>query len=139
MSTKSTVIGGKLKLKGSSSSSKPIAKPSSSSTVQPPSSSASSTDVSSPKEKKSSSGDDDENENTTKQHNLEHEIKTIQNNTSLTEAQKRFKIKKLEREKEELKKLSARSYRERIDEFNYKLSKLTEHNDIPRVSAAGNG
>ena len=29
--------------------------------------------------------------------------------------------------------------RERVDELNNKLSTMTEHNDIPRISAAGNG
>ena len=31
------------------------------------------------------------------------------------------------------------SHRERVEQFNEKLGKLTELNDIPRVSAAGNG
>lgn len=57
----------------------------------------------------------------------------------LTESQKKFKQKSIEREKSDAKKLSTTSYRDRIDNFNQKLSKLTEHNDIPRVSAAGNG
>lgn len=56
-----------------------------------------------------------------------------------TEAQKRFKKKKIEKEKRDAEKLAQKSFRDRIDEFNQKLSKLTEHNDIPRVSAAGNG
>ena len=33
----------------------------------------------------------------------------------------------------------AESHRERVDELNNKLSEMTEHNDIPRISAAGNG
>jgi protein FAM32A len=32
-----------------------------------------------------------------------------------------------------------KTYREKVNEFNDKLSTLTEHNDIPRISAAGNG
>jgi hypothetical protein len=31
------------------------------------------------------------------------------------------------------------SHRERVEQFNEKLGQLTELNDIPRVSAAGNG
>ena len=31
------------------------------------------------------------------------------------------------------------SHRERVEQFNEKLGSLTELNDIPRVSAAGNG
>jgi hypothetical protein len=30
-------------------------------------------------------------------------------------------------------------FRDRIEGFNNRLSRLTEHNDIPRISAAGNG
>ena len=57
----------------------------------------------------------------------------------LTEAEKRAMHFKLEKEKRDLEKVAKLSHRERIDEFNNKLSELTEHNDIPRVSAAGNG
>lgn len=39
----------------------------------------------------------------------------------------------------EVQKVSQKSYRERIEEFNHTLGTQTEHNDIPRVSAAGNG
>ena len=35
--------------------------------------------------------------------------------------------------------LSSMSHRERVEQFNEKLGQLTELNDIPRVSAAGNG
>ena len=35
--------------------------------------------------------------------------------------------------------LFSMSHRERVEQFNEKLGKLTELNDIPRVSAAGNG
>ena len=58
----------------------------------------------------------------------------------LTEAQKKHKEKiKTKVEEREVKAVSNKSYRERIEEFNYKLSITTEHNDIPRISAAGNG
>jgi protein FAM32A len=46
--------------------------------------------------------------------------------------------KKQERELEELKSIATLSHRERVEAYNEKLSQLTEHNDIPRVSAAGN-
>ena len=42
-------------------------------------------------------------------------------------------------ERQNIRKLLSKSHRERIDDFNMYLSNLTEHNDIPRVSAAGNG
>jgi|NOAtaT_6_FD_contig_91_1563982_length_1022_multi_2_in_0_out_0_1 protein FAM32A len=57
----------------------------------------------------------------------------------LTEAERRAKRFKLERQKKDLEKISELSHRERIEKFNENLSKLTELNDIPRVSAAGNG
>lgn len=60
-------------------------------------------------------------------------------NSSLTEAQKRHKVRMKTVEEREVKAVSSKSYRERIEEFNYKLSTTTEHNDIPRISAAGNG
>jgi len=58
----------------------------------------------------------------------------------LTEAEKR--AKKFRREitdKKELEAIGGISHRERIENFNTKLGSMTEHNDIPRVSAAGNG
>ena len=64
---------------------------------------------------------------------------------TMTEAQKRHRQKLIEREKELLargkkgKEAEIKSFRDRIEEFNSKLSTLTEHNDIPRISAAGNG
>ena len=124
MSSKPTVIGGKLKLKGDSKSSAvnkktPVVITSSSVTTST------------------------ENISGKKRQKEEDESKPDESNnqelTFLTEAQKRFKQKKLDREKEDIKKLSTTSFRERVEKFNEKLSKLTEHNDIPRVSAAGNG
>jgi len=57
----------------------------------------------------------------------------------LTAAEKKTLKRKMEREKLELEKVARKSHRERIEEFNDKLGSLTELNDIPRVSAAGNG
>ena len=59
----------------------------------------------------------------------------------LTDAEKRHKKRRLDLEHKtgSLTKLATTTFRERIDSFNNGLSKLTEHNDIPRVSAAGNG
>jgi len=64
---------------------------------------------------------------------------------TLTETQKKHKQKQIERERILLEKAKKgknseiKSFREKIEEFNSKLSSLTEHNDIPRISAAGNG
>mmetsp|Transcript_9682 Transcript_9682/g.10184 ORF Transcript_9682/g.10184 Transcript_9682/m.10184 type:complete len:129 (+) Transcript_9682:49-435(+) len=60
-------------------------------------------------------------------------------NLLLTETQKKHLNKKLKVENEKVKELVKITYRERIENYNSKLASLTEHNDIPRVSAAGNG
>jgi protein FAM32A len=65
--------------------------------------------------------------------------KEIIEDDGLTVAERKSLKIKLEREKAELEKLAHKSHRERVEEFNEKLSSLTELNDIPRVSAAGNG
>lgn len=57
----------------------------------------------------------------------------------LTEAQRRHKQKQLEQEAKAGKHLMQSTYRDRIEEFNLRLATTTEHNDIPRISAAGNG
>ena len=57
----------------------------------------------------------------------------------LTATEKKTLKRKMEREKLELEKVANKSHRERMEEFNDKLGSLTELNDIPRVSAAGNG
>ena len=57
----------------------------------------------------------------------------------LTTAEKRLKSLKQKSERKEMEKIVKMSHRERVEDFNTKLGKLTELNDIPRVSAAGNG
>jgi len=57
----------------------------------------------------------------------------------LTEAQKRHEKRKRELEVEEMKKAVTTTYRQRIEALNNQLATMTEHNDVPRVSAAGNG
>ncbi|KAJ8577766.1 hypothetical protein ON010_g1437 [Phytophthora cinnamomi] len=42
-------------------------------------------------------------------------------------------------EQEAIEKAASKTYRERIEELNQYLGNLTEHHDVPRVSAAGNG
>ena len=59
--------------------------------------------------------------------------------STLTEAQKKQKEKQAKLETKIMKDTLEVSYRDRIDAFNNKLARLTEHNDIPRISAAGNG
>lgn len=71
-----------------------------------------------------------------KEASVKHELPKQQD---LTDAEKAAKKRKEKREMEELKVVASKSHRERVEEFNNKLASLTEHNDIPRISAAGNG
>lgn len=57
----------------------------------------------------------------------------------LTAAEKRSRKFKRKRERKEMGQVVSMSHRERVEQFNEKLGQLTELNDIPRVSAAGNG
>ncbi len=57
----------------------------------------------------------------------------------ITEAQRIHKEKRMAQEEKELKKFLKTSHRDRIEKFNQTLGMMTEHNDIPRISAAGNG
>lgn len=64
---------------------------------------------------------------------------TIDSDEELTPAERRSKKFKAQQARREMEKVVKLSHRERVEEFNEKLGKLTELNDIPRVSAAGNG
>ena len=57
----------------------------------------------------------------------------------LTEVERKALRRRLERERLDAEKIAQKSHRERIEDFNNKLASQTELNDIPRVSAAGNG
>jgi protein FAM32A len=57
----------------------------------------------------------------------------------LTEAEIRYRQKKAEIDSRAIKKITQLSHRERLEHFNQRLASTTEHNDIPRISAAGNG
>ena len=57
----------------------------------------------------------------------------------LTEVERKALRRRLERERLDAATIAQKSHRERIEEFNSKLASQTELNDIPRVSAAGNG
>mmetsp|Transcript_2138 Transcript_2138/g.4120 ORF Transcript_2138/g.4120 Transcript_2138/m.4120 type:complete len:134 (+) Transcript_2138:37-438(+) len=59
--------------------------------------------------------------------------------SGLTETQIKFLKRQKIKMRNETVKTIGKSYRERINELNHVLSTKTEHNDIPRVSAAGNG
>lgn len=57
----------------------------------------------------------------------------------LTEAERKALKFKKHRQQQESEKIALKSHRERVEDLNEKLGKMTELNDIPRVSAAGNG
>ena len=57
----------------------------------------------------------------------------------LTETQKKHKKILQMKLKKEVSESTDLDYRNRLEKFNLKLATETEHNDIPRVSAAGNG
>jgi protein FAM32A len=63
----------------------------------------------------------------------------IHQDDGLTEVERKALRRRLERERLDAEKIAQKSHRERIEEFNSKLASQTELNDIPRVSAAGNG
>jgi len=87
---------------------------------------------------KSNIKDDDDDDDNNK-NNLVAKLPMEEELEELTEAERKARSRKLEREKIELAKTAAKSHRDRVEEFNEKLSNLTELNDIPRVSAAGKG
>jgi len=59
--------------------------------------------------------------------------------SDMTDAERKALKRRQEREQKELEQVAQKSHRERVEEFNAKLASTTELNDIPRVSAAGNG
>ncbi|OQR90382.1 hypothetical protein ACHHYP_05577 [Achlya hypogyna] len=59
--------------------------------------------------------------------------------TGKTAAQMKHEKFKSKREEDEIKKNASKTYRERVEEYSQYLGNLTEHHDVPRVSAAGNG
>jgi protein FAM32A len=63
----------------------------------------------------------------------------VDDDDELTDAERKalkFKKRSQQRESE---KIAKQSHRERVEDMNEKLGNMTELNDIPRVSAAGNG
>ncbi|KAI8048322.1 uncharacterized protein B0P05DRAFT_576031 [Gilbertella persicaria] len=50
-----------------------------------------------------------------------------------TEAEKKFEETKRQRQMERVSKAAAKSHKDRVQEFNQKLEKLSEHHDIPKV------
>lgn len=67
------------------------------------------------------------------------EVLLEEDGEEMTEAERRAHKRKLERQLEDNRKIAQKSHRERVEALNEHLGSLTELNDIPRVSAAGNG
>jgi protein FAM32A len=59
--------------------------------------------------------------------------------SDLTDAERKALENRKKKELRDLEAVAAMSHRERIEAFNEGLGKLTELNDLPRISAAGNG
>jgi protein FAM32A len=112
----SMVVGGKLKFKGSKGSEKKSKSSEGSSKAMPSS-------VSDQKKEPSNSS-------------ISGDKKPV---IFMTEAQRIHKEKRMATEEKELKKFIKTTHRDRIEMFNMRLGQMTEHNDIPRISAAGNG
>ena len=112
------VVGGKLKFKGSKSAEKKAKK---------------SEDVS---RKLPSSVSDNKKEPSSLSLSENGDKKSV---IFMTDAQRIHKEKRMAMEEKELKKFIKVPHRDRIEMFNLRLGQMTEHNDIPRISAAGNG
>ncbi|ETV90897.1 hypothetical protein H310_14388 [Aphanomyces invadans] len=107
------VMGGKLSLKG-----KPLKE-----------------SKKSKKKRKREHGDDGDRGDSTKKQDSEVVVPI----TGMTAAQQKHLKFKAKREEEDIKKQASKTYRERVDEYSKYLGNLSEHHDVPRVSAAGNG
>mmetsp|Transcript_25995 Transcript_25995/g.41969 ORF Transcript_25995/g.41969 Transcript_25995/m.41969 type:complete len:129 (-) Transcript_25995:19-405(-) len=57
----------------------------------------------------------------------------------LTAAERKFELAQRKKEKERIEKMVSKSHQEKIQEFNAKLSKLSDHNDLPNASSDGQG
>ena len=119
-----TVVPGKLKLKGLSKNDKKKKKRR-----------RRDDESESQKESSSSTNHNDNTDNTS----LTTKETLLDYDEFLTDTQKKFEQKKRKIELMKAKEVSATTYRDRVEKFNYELSIKSEHNDIPRVSAAGNG
>lgn len=108
-----TVIPGKLKLKGSS--------------------------VGDKKKKKVKKRTRDEEEVTSSANSSSSSTLKEDPDAFLTDTQRKFEQKKRKAELDKAKDVIGTTYRDRVEKFNYNLSVKSEHNDIPRISAAGNG
>ncbi|GLD93281.1 hypothetical protein PINS_up001873 [Pythium insidiosum] len=85
------------------------------------------------KEKKSKRSQRDDKEE------IQEEVEEVVVLNDMTPAQRRYEEHRRKREEAQVQKVAEKTYRQRVEELNQYLGRLTEHHDIPRVSAAGNG
>ncbi|EAN30659.1 hypothetical protein TpMuguga_03g00818 [Theileria parva strain Muguga] len=64
---------------------------------------------------------------------LNQRIEKVKSDVSLTSSEKAFKIAQIKRTYKRIEQSLKESHREKIEKFNNKLSKLSEHFDIPKV------
>ncbi|KAK2195854.1 Protein FAM32A [Babesia duncani] len=60
-------------------------------------------------------------------------IERVKNNPYLTASEKAFKIAQIKRNAKKIDAILAETHRQRVEKFNDKLTKLSEHFDIPKV------
>ena len=60
-------------------------------------------------------------------------IKGVFKGDTRTEAQKRFETIKRLREEKEIQSVAKRSHAQRIEDMNTHLSRLSEHNEMPKI------
>jgi protein FAM32A len=123
-----TFMGGKLNLKGDKKKKKKIKKKSNHASKH------SSVDQHHQDRKLTDAASSSQHQETAEDSNIDDTI-----DDGLTEAERKSTKFKSDKQLRDLEKATSMSHRQRVDQFNEGLSKLTEHNDIPRVSAAGNG
>merc|ERR1711879_470028 len=61
----------------------------------------------------------------------EEEEEDVDREDLLTDAERRYHKKMKEREVEMARNATAKTYREKIEDYNARLASMTEHNDIP--------
>ncbi|SIO73902.1 conserved protein, unknown function [Babesia microti strain RI] len=64
---------------------------------------------------------------------LKERIEKIKADPHLTQSEKSFKIAQIKRSSKRVESHLRMTHREKVEQFNQKLSKLTEHFDIPKV------
>ncbi|EKX73122.1 conserved hypothetical protein [Theileria equi strain WA] len=64
---------------------------------------------------------------------IDRRIKRVKEDPNLTSSEKAFRIAQLKRSSQKIETALKEAHRDKIEKFNTKLSKLSEHFDIPKV------